>query len=125
MTRTPELELPNGDVVAPEDVFLYENYPYRYRPLGPEATHEFVFSPLYWGDSGMDVPFPDRGALVEQWGERSRGTLTAAEWAEWLDRARADDRFDDDEVATLARELPAATGANPGLFERLRAALGR
>lgn len=119
MSRT--LELPNGDVVTPEDVFLHENYPYRYRPAADD--HEFALSPLYWGDSGMDVPFPDREALAEQWGEHSRGTLTPAEWSAWLDRARTDDRFDDEEVAALASELPTATES--GLFDRLRAVLGR
>ncbi|MBV0924650.1 hypothetical protein KTS45_10620 [Halomicroarcula limicola] len=98
------LELPNGDVVSPEDVFLYNDYPYRL--VWSDGDHAFELSPLYWGDSGMDVPFPDREALVDQWEADSRGLLTDEEWAGWLDDASDDPRFDDEEVAQLAAELP-------------------
>ena len=117
MTRT--LELPNGDVVTPDDVFLYENYPYRVQSPDPDAEHEFELSPLYWGGGEMDVPFRDREALVEQWGPESRGILTDVEWEQWLREARHDERFGDDELDALARELPVSRS----LFERLRDAL--
>ncbi|WP_276299789.1 hypothetical protein [Halorussus lipolyticus] len=127
MDRT--LELPNGDVVTPEDVFLYNNYPYRVRfPDAEEdadgtraSEYEFEFSPLYWGGGEMDIPFREREALVEQWGEDSRGTMTADEWGQWLAEARSDDRFGDDELDALARELPGS--ASGSLVDRLRDAL--
>lgn len=100
------LELPNGDVVSPDDVFCYNDYPYRLVWLDDD-THEFALSPLYWGDSGMDIPFRDREALVDQWEADSRGRMTAAEWENWLDEATDDPRFSDDEVTALAAELPA------------------
>ncbi|RLM47080.1 hypothetical protein DVK00_00840 [Haloarcula sp. Atlit-47R] len=103
MART--LELPNGDVVSADDVFCYNDYPYRLVWL-EDDTHEFALSPLYWGDSGMDIPFRDREALVDQWEVDSQGQMTAEEWADWLDDATADPRFSDDEVASLAAELP-------------------
>ncbi|EMA01429.1 hypothetical protein SAMN05443574_11272 [Haloarcula vallismortis] len=103
MSRT--LELPNGDVVSPGDVFCYNDYPYRLVWLEGD-THEFALSPLYWGDSGMDIPFRDREALVDQWEVDSRGQMTAEEWANWLDDATADPRYSDDEVTSLAAELP-------------------
>ena len=99
------LELPSGDVVTPDDVFLYEGYPYRFVPLDDEE-YAFELAPLYWGDSELDVPFTGREALVAQWGEESRGTLTEDEWAAWLREARADDRYDDEEIDAIARELP-------------------
>ncbi|WP_254278995.1 hypothetical protein [Haloarcula marina] len=99
------LELPNGDVVDPDDVFLYNDYPYRLVWLDSDS-HAFALSPLYWGDSGMDIPCRDRGALVDQWGADSRGTLSDEEWADWLEYASEDSRFGDDEVADLADELP-------------------
>ena len=118
------LELPNGEVVTPEDVFLYENYPYRVQfPDGEEIEGdddpEFELSPLYWGGGEMDIPFRDRKALVEQWGSESRGTLTELEWEQWLREARHDDRFGDEELDALARELPVSRG----LVARLRDAL--
>ncbi|MBX0324502.1 hypothetical protein EGH21_15840 [Halomicroarcula sp. F13] len=100
------LELPNGDEVSPEDVFLYNDYPYRLVWLDSD-THAFELSPLYWGDSGMDIPFRDREALVDQWETDSRGLLSDEEWAEWLESAVSDPRFGDEEVAELADELPA------------------
>ena len=103
MART--LELPNGDVVSPADVFCYNDYPYRLVWLDDD-THEFALSPLYWGDSGMDIPFRDREALVDQWETDSQGRMTGEEWAAWLDAATTDHRFDDEEVASLAAELP-------------------
>jgi len=100
---TDTLELPNGDEVGPDDVFLYNDYPYRYVPRAGEG---FELSPLYWGDSGMDVPLRGREALVDQWESNSRGTLSPAEWADWLEYAADDDRFGEEEVATLAEQLP-------------------
>ncbi|MBX0284912.1 hypothetical protein [Haloarcula salinisoli] len=117
------LELPNGDEVTPEDVFLYNDYPYRLVWLDSE-DHAFELSPLYWGDSGMDIPFRDREALVDQWEPESRGVLSAEEWADWLDEASDDPRFDDEELAELAAELPTdwdhepATDDDGGLLDR-------
>ncbi|WP_284007922.1 hypothetical protein [Haloarcula pelagica] len=107
------LELPTGDRVGPDDVFLYNGYPYRLVWLDHEK-YDFELSPLYWGDSGMDIPFQDREALVDQWGTDSRGLLTDEEWAGWIEDAREDDRFGEQEVAELARELPGdrAAGAD-------------
>ena len=131
------LELPDGEVVTPDDVFLYNDYPYRFAPLTtdersssssrtPSENHDeydFKLVPLYWGESDMDVPFPDEAALAEQWGGDSRGTLSPAEWEDWLRDARRDDRFGDDEVDALARELP--TGDDGGGFlSSVRDALG-
>jgi len=123
------LELPSGDVVTPDDVLLHDGYPYRYVPVEGDE-YAFLLSPLYWGDSGMDIPFRDREALVAQWSDGSRGTLTAAEWRDWLDDARDDDRIDADEVAALARELPVETrgdGADDesGVLTALRSLVGR
>jgi hypothetical protein len=127
------LRLPNGEVVTPEDVFLYENYPYRVQfpddrnapnegePVdGETPDYEFHLSPLYWGGIEMDIPFRDREALVEQWGSESRGTLTEMEWEQWLREVRHDDRFGDEELDALARELPVSRG----LLDRLRNTLG-
>ncbi|WP_262178278.1 hypothetical protein [Haloarcula laminariae] len=119
------LELPTGEEVTPEDVFLYNDYPYRLVWLDGDE-YAFELSPLYWGDSGMDIPFHDREALVDQWEPESRGLLTEAEWADWLDDASDDPRFDDDELAALAAELPTdwdheASGDDTGggLLDRL------
>ena len=118
------LELPNGDAVTPDDVFLYNDYPYRLVWLDDD-THAFELSPLYWGDSGMDIPFRDREALVDQWEVQSRGLLTDEQWADWLDDAEDDPRFDDDELAELAAELPTdweyegTTDDGGGLRDRL------
>jgi len=130
MART--LELPNGETVAPDDVFLYNNYPYRVEfpdteAFADDADYEFALSPLYWGGGDMDVPFRDRAALVEQWGPDSRGTLTAEEWEQWLREARHNDRIGDEEIDALARELPVSggvTASGGGLVARLRRALG-
>ena len=124
------LELPNGDEVTPDDVFLYNDYPYRVRWLDSD-THAFELAPLYWGDSGMDVPFRDREALVDQWDADSRGLLSPEEWDQWLARARTDDRFGDSEVDELAAALPAAEAptdqdsGSDGPFERVRSLFGR
>jgi hypothetical protein len=122
------LELPSGDVVTPGDVLLHDGYPYRYRPV-EGGEYAFVLSPLYWGDSGMDIPFRDRDALVAQWSDESRGTLTAAEWERWLDEVRDDDRIADEEVAALARELPVDAGdeaaESGGLIAAIREFVGR
>ncbi|EMA09708.1 MULTISPECIES: hypothetical protein [Haloarcula] len=119
------LELPNGDVVSPDDVFCYNDYPYRLVWLDDD-THEFALSPLYWGDSGMDIPFRDREALVDQWEVDSHGQMTAEEWADWLDDATEDPRYSDDEVTSLAAALPTewdSTGGDPdsggGILDRL------
>ena len=121
---TDTLELPTGETVTPEDVFLYNDYPYRL--VWPDGdSHAFVLSPLYWGDSGMDIPFRDREALVDQWETDSRGLLTPDQWAEWLEMASDDQRFDDEEVAHLAAELPTdweptgGTDSGGGLRDRL------
>ena len=114
------LELPNGDVVTPETIFLYNNYPYRFEPLDDEE-YAFKLVPLYWGNSDLDVPFPDEDALAGQWDEDCRGVLTAEEWEAWLREARGDERFGDDELDALRRELP--TG-DRGLIASIRDALG-
>jgi hypothetical protein len=122
MVRT--LKLPNGDVVSPDDVFCYNDYPYRLVWLDDD-THEFALSPLYWGDSGMDIPFRDREALVDQWEVDSQGRMTAEEWADWLDDATTDPRYSDDEVASLAADLPTewtpdgGGGDSGGFLDRL------
>lgn len=117
------LELPTGETVTPEDVFCFGNYPYRFipadehdagaaTPVGPGPSPDevsFYLVPLYWGGGDMDVPFRDREALVEQW-DASRGVLTDEEWREWLAEARGDDRFDDEELDALARELGIGDG---------------
>lgn len=112
------LELPNGDVVSPADVFCYNDYPYRLVWLDDD-THEFALSPLYWGDSGMDIPFRDRAALIDQWEADSRGLMSPAEWERWLDDAADDPRFGDAEVAALAEELPTPEGTVDGLRDTL------
>lgn len=118
------LELPTGETVTPEDVFLYGGYPYRFRPREDE-DYAFEFVPLYWGDSDLDVPFADREALREQWDEASRGVLSPPEWERWLDEAREDDRFTGEEVDALAAELPVDATPSGGLLDRLRDVLAR
>lgn len=128
---TQSLTLPNGDTVAPDDVLLHDGYPFRYVPADAADRYAFYFSPLYWGDSGMDVPFRDRDALEAQWSDASRGTLSREEWQAWLRDARQDDRFDDAEVDALARELPVDTdepvenAPGDGILGRVRRILGR
>jgi hypothetical protein len=114
------LDLPNGDVVTPDTVFLYNNYPYRFEPLDGEQ-YAFKLVPLYWGGGDMDVPFPDEAALADQWGDDCRGTMTAEEWDEWLRKARGDERFGNDELDALQRELPVS---DRGLVASIRDALG-
>jgi hypothetical protein len=113
------LELPTGETVTPEEPFLYEGYPYRFRPADADEPAMCYLSPLYWGGGQMDVPVPDRGSFEEGWTEASRGVLTDREWATWLENARGDDRFDDAELDALARELGVAD-AGPGILDRLR-----
>lgn len=116
------LELPTGETVTPDELFLYGGYPYRYRPRDDADAFDLV--PLYWGDSDLDVPFEDRAALVDRWDAESGGVLTDAEWERWLAEAREDERYADDEVAALARELPVdAPEGSGGLLERLRGLL--
>ena len=118
------LELPNGDEVTPEDVFLYNDYPYRLVWLDSDE-YAFELSPLYWGDSGMDIPCHDREALVDQWEPESRGLLSEEEWTGWLDDASDDPRFDREELTELAAELPTDWEPEPesdsdgGLLDRL------
>ena len=69
----------------------------------------------------MDVPFEDHDELVEQWGGESRGVLTDEEWRDWLIEARADDRFGDDELDAVEREL----FDGGGLLGRVKRAFGR
>ncbi|WP_276259802.1 hypothetical protein [Haloglomus litoreum] len=134
------LELPTGETVTPEDVFCYEGYPYRFVPAdaregsnariegpgpGPDEV-QFYLVPLYWGGGDMDVPFPDREALVEQWDD-ARGVLTDVEWRDWLVESRADDRFDDAELDAIAAELgleDGRGGGGGGLLARVRRLLG-
>ncbi|WP_076432252.1 hypothetical protein [Haladaptatus litoreus] len=113
MTRT--LTLPNGDDVAEGDIILYNGYPYRVKFVDGDE-YEFELSPLYWGNGGMDIPFTDREALVDQWEADSRGTLTSSEWRQWLQEARHDSHFSDAELDEIARELR----INENLLERLR-----
>ncbi|GGM59545.1 hypothetical protein J2752_001670 [Halarchaeum rubridurum] len=127
---TERLALPTGETVTPEDVFCYGGYPYRFRPL-PGDEYAFALSPLYWGQSDMDVPFPDEAALAEQW-EDSRGVLTTEEWRAWLADARDDERFGDDELDAIAAELGldddtdtgAASPDDDSLADRLRDVVG-
>lgn len=111
---TDTLELPTGETVTPSDVFLYNDYPYRYVPL-EDDEYAFKLSPLYWGGAGMDVPFGDRSALVDQWGPESSGTMSDDEWESWLANAREDERFGDDELDAVRREI-----LNGGLLARIR-----
>ena len=132
---TDTLKLPDGSVVSPDDVFLYNDYPYRYVPVDgdgvesetggdhpPGETPAFYLSPLYWGGGEMDVPFDDREALADQWEPSESGVLGPDEWASWLADARGDDRFDEAELDAVARELPG--GDPPGLLDRLRRFVG-
>jgi len=104
------LELPTGGTVHEGDLLLYGGYPYRFRPLPDDDEYAFELAPLYWGEGGMDVPFRDREALVDQWDADSRGVLSPSEWDRWLAAAREDDRFDDAELDALAAELPGDAG---------------
>ncbi|MFC7176152.1 hypothetical protein [Halosegnis marinus] len=115
------LDLPTGETVTTEDVFHYEGYPYRFRPSDDPET-AFVLVPLYWGGSGMDVRVPSREAFGAEWSDRSRGVLSDDEWRAWLADAREDDRYGDEELDAVARELGVA--ADSGLLARLRRALG-
>jgi len=120
MTET--LELPNGETVTPDDVFLYNDYPYRFSPVEDEAV-AFEFVPLYWGDSELDIPFRSYEDLEDQWEEEgSRGTLAPGEWHDWLIEKRHDDRFGDDELAALREELP--TPEEEGVIASIRRTLG-
>ncbi|WP_435066063.1 hypothetical protein [Halobaculum sp. EA56] len=114
------LDLPSGETVEPGTVFCFNGYPYRFVPLDHEE-YRFKLAPLYWGGGDMDVPFADREELVEQWGPESRGVLADEEWRDWLVEARADDRFGDEELDAVEREL---LGGDGGLLGRLRRALG-
>ncbi|GGN21434.1 hypothetical protein [Halarchaeum nitratireducens] len=125
---TARLALPTGETVTPEDVFCYGGYPYRFRPL-PGDEYAFALSPLYWGESDMDVPFPDEAALEARW-EGSRGVLSDDEWRAWLADARDDERFGDDELDAIAVELgladdsDAAPASPASLTDRVRDTLG-
>ena len=116
------LELPNGETVTPEDVFLFEGYPYRFVPDGDDRF-AFELSPLYWGGGEMDIPFPDHEHLEARWGAESRGTLTDDEWEDWLNEARADDRFDGEELDAIERTVLGG-GRGEGVLSGLRRRLG-
>ncbi|MFB6171248.1 MAG: hypothetical protein ABEJ23_01860 [Haloarculaceae archaeon] len=118
----PTLTLPNGETIAPGEVILYEGYPYRY-VASDDPDVAFVLSPLFWGDSPLDVPFSSRAALADQWGAESRGTLTEAEWADWLADAREDERFGAAELDAVASEVLADD--RNGVLARVRRFLGR
>ncbi|UIO99038.1 hypothetical protein Hbl1158_10890 [Halobaculum sp. CBA1158] len=109
------LELPTGETVETGTVFSFNGYPYRFVPLD-HPEYRFRLAPLYWGGGDMDVPFADRDELVEQWGPESRGVLTDEEWRDWLIEARADDRFGEDELDAVEREL---LGEEGGLLDRI------
>jgi len=114
------LELPTGETVTPEDVFLFEGYPYRYRPDDGEG---FLLAPLYWGGGQLDVPFASREDLAARWefdDPDTRGLLDDDEWRAWLAAAREDDRFGREELDAIEREL----GLVEGPVERLRRRLG-
>ncbi|WP_277555531.1 hypothetical protein [Halobaculum limi] len=117
---TPTLELPSGETVTEDEVFSFNGYPYRFVPL-EHPEYRFKLVPLYWGGGDMDVPFEGREELVEQWGPESRGVLTDEEWRDWLIEARADDRFGEDELDAVEREL---FGGDDGLLSRVRRTLG-
>ena len=112
------LELPTGETVSPDDVFHYEEYPYRFAPSDRDDI-AFVLTPLYWGGGEMDVPVPSTEAFREEWSERSRGLLDATEWETWLANARRDDRYGDAEIDAIAAEL-GVDDRDDGLFSRLR-----
>jgi len=112
------LELPSGETVTPEDVFHYEEYPYRFEP-SDDADAAFVLSPLYWGGGQMDVPVPSMEAFRAEWSDRSRGVLSETEWETWLADARGDDRYDDAELDAIATKLGLDDGAG-GLLARIR-----
>ncbi|MGZ0748041.1 hypothetical protein [Haloparvum sp. AD34] len=115
---TATLELPNGDHVTPSDVFLFNDYPYRYVPLDADE-YAFKLSPLVWGGAGMDVPFDDVAELETQWGPASEGVISESAWRDWLADALADERFDREEVDAIAWEV-----LEPSWRERLGHALG-
>lgn len=112
------LTLPNGETVAVGEILLFEGYPYRFVE-SDSADVAFVLSPLFWGDSPLDIPFSSRAALDAQWGPESQGTLTEAEWEAWLADAREDERFGDEELAAIAAEV-LDEERRGGLLDRLR-----
>lgn len=120
------LQLPTGETVGTDEVFEFNGYPYRFRPLD-HAEYAFALSPLVWGGGDMDVPFEDRAELREQWGPESRGVRSEEEWRDWLIEARSDDRFGDDELDAVERELFGGDGSaeSDGFLGRVRRALGR
>ncbi|MDY6818093.1 MAG: hypothetical protein SVG88_05465 [Halobacteriales archaeon] len=113
-----DVELPNGDVIEPGDVILYNDYPYRL--VSTEATETaFILSPLYWGDSALDIPFESRDELVAQWEADSRGLLTEEEWRDWLREARGKEMFTAEELDTIETIVI----DSPGLLARIRSLL--
>lgn len=125
MADPETLTLPTGETVTPEDVFLYNDYPYRFVPLDHEE-YEFKLAPLYWGYSDMDVPFPDRDALTEQWGAESQGTMSDAEWAAWITDRRETEMFGENELDAIAEEvgLSEEVSDDDGIVASIRRALG-
>lgn len=114
------LELPTGETVTPEDVFLFEGYPYRFRPDEGEG---FLLAPLYWGGGQLDVPFGSEADLAQRWADDdpdTRGLLGDEEWRAWLADAREDDRFGREELDAIEREL----GLVGGPLDRLKRRLG-
>lgn len=109
------IELPNGEVAEPGDVILYEGYPYRV-----DRDDVIVLSPVYWGDSALDLTFESAGELSAEWGDESAGLLSESEWEEWLADARRDERFGDEELDAIADAVFESTG----LVDRLRGLLG-
>lgn len=110
-----EIELPNGDVVEPGDVILFEGYPYRV-----DRNDAIVLSPVYWGESALDLSYKDAAELSAEWSDESEGLLTESEWQAWLADARRDDRFGDDELDAVADAVLESTG----LVDRLRSVFG-
>lgn len=113
------LELPNGDVIEPGEVILFEGYAYRYVRT-PDAEHAFKLVPIHWGESMLDLPFDSADALADRWGPESRGALSASEWEDWLAEARRDPQFDAEELDAIAD----AVLERPGIVGRLRRRLG-
>ena len=119
--REDDVALPNGEDVEAGTVILFEGYPYRV-----DRDDGIRLSPVYWGDSALDLTFEDAEDLGDAWGEESRGTLREAEWQSWLADARADERFGDAEVDAIAQEVlgSGAGGWVSQVVGRLRRLLG-
>lgn len=95
------LDLPNGETIQPGTVILFEGYPYRY----VEDDHGVMLSPLYWGESDLDLWFESERELHDRWGSDSHGTLSEQEWRTWLRDARESPMFSEGELDSIAREV--------------------